>query len=144
MDVAQMELPMPVYNAFSGLNDKGYDLPNQNWLPVGPAFKLNKLADATAVELEYSGEVLAASITNGNGIYFVIRLNNKPPTYLSRGSLKTTDLQCEISTKSVYVGLPKGIYTVQIYAQAANAGSSAKGVVLDPGGWGEAILVTEL
>jgi hypothetical protein len=33
---------------------------------------------------------------------------------------------------------------VQIYAQAANAGSSAKGIVLDPGGWGEAILATEI
>ena len=137
-------LIMPVYNAFSGLNDKSYDLPNQNWLPVGPAFKLNKLNEGTAIELEYSGEALAASITRGNGILFEIRLNNTRPSYLSRGSLKTTDLQCEISAKSIYVGLPKATYTVQIYAQAANAGSSAKGVVLDPGGWSEAIICTEL
>jgi hypothetical protein len=137
-------MAMPVYNAFSPLNDRAYDLPNQNWLPVGPAFKLNKLNDSTAVELEYSGEALAASITNGNGILFEIRLNNTRPKLLSRGSLKTSDQQSEISAKSIYVGLPKGTYTVQIYAQAANAGSSAKGVVLDPGGWSEAIITTEL
>jgi hypothetical protein len=135
---------MPSYSAFSSLNDKAYDLPNQNWIAVGPAYKLNKVADNTALELEYNGEALAASISNGNGVLFEIRLNNRAPNFKSRGSLKTTDLQCEISAKSVYTGLPKGSYTVQIYAQAPNAGSSAKGIVLDPGGWGEAILATEI
>jgi hypothetical protein len=86
----------------------------------------------------------AASITSGNGIFVEIRLNNTRPSYLSRGSLKTSDLQCEISAKRISMELSKGTHTVQVYAQAANAGSSAEGVVLDPGGWSEAIISTEL
>lgn len=47
---------MPAYNAFSGLNDKAYDLPNQNWVAVGPAYNFSKAADNTALELEYNGK----------------------------------------------------------------------------------------
>jgi hypothetical protein len=133
---------MPDYIESPSLNDKAYDLNNQNWNPVGPAFKIVKLRN-TPIELEYSGECLAASITNGFGIRFQIRIDNKVPNYNSQGTLKKENLKDEVSTKSVYVGLAKGSYTVQMYALAANTGSSAKGVVLDPGGWGERILVTE-
>jgi hypothetical protein len=132
---------MPVYTQSPSLNDKSYDLTNQNWTPVGPAFNVVK-TNNNPIELEYSGEVLAASIT-GNGVWFQIRLNNTVPTFVSQGALKPTELQDEISTKSVYVGLRPGSYTGQIYAQAPNAGSSAKGIVIDPGGWGEKVLVTE-
>lgn len=133
---------MPVYTQSARLNDKSYDLPNQNWTPVGPAFKVTKKYNKTPIELEYSGEVLAASIA-GNGVWFQIRLDNKPPSYVSQGSLKSTELQDEVSAKSIYVGLPAGSYTGQIYAQAPNPGSSAKGIVIDPGGWGEKVLITE-
>jgi len=44
--------------------------------------------------------------------------------------------------KSMYTKLAPGTYTVQVYAQAAPAGT-ATGVILDPGGWGEVILATE-
>lgn len=134
---------MPIYTQSSNLNDKSYDLDDQNWHPVGPAFKVAKTRDYTPIELEYSGECLAASINNGYGVRFQIRLDNKMPNYDSQGTLKPKNLQAEISTKSVYVGLRAGNYTAQMYALAPNAGSSAKGIVLDPGGWGERILVTE-
>lgn len=134
---------MPDYTVSPSLNDRSYDLNDQKWHPVGPAFQVVKLRGYTPIELEYSGECLATSITNGFGVRFQIRLDNKVPNYDSQGTLKREDLQAEISTKSVYVGLAAGSYTAQMYAQAANSGSSAKGVVLDPGGWGERILVTE-
>lgn len=46
---------MPVYTQSISLNDKAYDLPNQNWTPVGPAFKVTKRFNKTPIELEYSG-----------------------------------------------------------------------------------------
>ncbi|KQA96351.1 hypothetical protein XV92_18205 [Vibrio metoecus] len=134
---------MPDYTQSPSLNDKGYNLNNQQWQPIGPAFKIVKLRGYTPIELEYSGECLAGSISNGFGIRFQIRIDGKLPDYESQGTLKATDRQAEISTKSVYVGLPAGTYEAQMYAVAANAGSSAQNVVLDPGGWGERILVTE-
>lgn len=134
---------MPDYTESLSLNDKSYDLNDQNWHPVGPAFKVVKLRGYTPIELEYSGECLANSINNGYGVRFQIRIDNKEPNYDSQGTLKRGNLQAEISTKSVYVGLAAGSCTAQMYAQAPNTGSSAKGVVLDPGGWGERILVTE-
>ncbi len=134
---------MSVYTESPSLNDKSYDLNDQNWHPVGPAFKVVKSRDYTSLELEYSGECLAASIDNGYGVRFQIRIDNKMPNYDSQGTLKPINLQNEISAKSVYIGLTGGGYTAQMYAQASNKGSSAKGIVLDPGGWGEKILVTE-
>jgi hypothetical protein len=133
---------MPDYTESSSLNDKSYDLNDQNWHPVGPSFRVTKLRDNSPIELEYSGECLAASIVNGYGVRFQIRLNNLVPIFDSQGTLKRGNLQAEISTKSVYVGLTAGKYTAQMYAIAPNPGSSAKGIVLDPGGWGERILVT--
>jgi hypothetical protein len=94
---------MPVYSQSPSHNDKPYDLPNKNWTAVGPAFKVTKKFDKTPIELEYSGEVLAASIS-GNGVWFQIRLDNKVPTCFSQGSLKSTELQDEVSAKSIYVG----------------------------------------
>jgi hypothetical protein len=48
----------------------------------------------------------------------------------------------QLAPKSVYTSLAIGTYTAQVYAQAA-PGGTATGVILDPGGWGEAILATE-
>lgn len=134
---------MPHYTESPSLNDKRYDLKDQNWYPVGPSFKVSKVRDYTPIELEYSGECLADSIKKGFGIRFQLRIDGNEPDYQSQGTLKSKDLQAEISTKSVFVGLVAGKYTVRMYAQAPNRGASAKGVVLDPGGWGERILVTE-
>lgn len=81
---------MPLYTAFARLNDKSDDVPDPNWLPVGSAFKHAKAEDKATLEPEDSAEVLAAASNKGR-------------------SLKPTDLPCEISTKSIDAGLPKGI-----------------------------------
>ncbi|MCT4636193.1 MAG: hypothetical protein N4A72_00660 [Bacteroidales bacterium] len=135
---------MSVYTESPRLNDRPYDLNDQSWHPIGPDFKVKKTRDYTSLELEYSGECLADSIKNGYGVRFQIRVDKKNPNYDSQGTLKTGNLKSEISTKSVYVGLPAGEYTVQMFAIAPNSGASAKGIVLDPGGWGERILVSEM
>jgi hypothetical protein len=98
--------------------------------------------DNTPIELEYSGRVRAVSMS-GYGVWFQIRVDDKVPTYFSLGSLISTELQDEISTKSIYVGLPAGNYTGRIYAQSPNPGSSATGITIDPGGWDETVLITE-
>ena len=55
------------------------------------------------------------------------------PSHRIEGSLKTGTL---------YTPLGAGNYTCQVFAQAA-PGGTASGIVLDPGGWGDAILATE-
>jgi len=64
------------------------------------------------------------------------------PSHRIEGSLKTGTLKDSIYTKSVYTPLGAGNYTCQVFAQAA-PGGTASGIVLDPGGWGDAILATE-
>ncbi len=132
---------MPIYTESPGVNDKEYDLNDQDWHPVGPAFEVVKMRDETSLELEYSGECLATSI-DGDGIVFQIRIDNTVPNYGSLGSLKQENHQSAIFTKSVYVELVAGRYTAQMYTQVP--GLSAQGVCLDPGGWGAKILVTEI
>jgi hypothetical protein len=138
----QKQTAMPVCTQSTTLTDNAYDLPSQNLAAVGPAFKVTKKFNKIPIELECSVEALAASMS-GNGVWFQIRLDNKAPTYFSQGSLKSTELRDEVTAKSIYVGLPAGSYAGQIYAQAPNPGSSAKGIVIDPGGWGEKVLITE-
>jgi len=45
--------------------------------------------------------------------------------------------------RSVYENLPAGDYTVSMYAQAPNFNATATGIIIDPGGWGAAIITRE-
>jgi len=130
------------YTQSGSLNDKAYDLPDQLWHPVGPSFIINKLRAGTPLELEFAGTCLAASLV-GNGIRFELRVDNLNPNFKNQGSLRKNDLEEPVSAKSVYTQLAVGKHVGQMYCQVPNAGASAKGVVLDPGGWGAVILATE-
>ena len=132
---------MTNYTQSGSLNDKSYNL-DATMKPIGPSFHVNKVRAGTPLELELAGTVSATSVTGANGIRLEIRVNGLNPNYKIEGSLKSGHLYDSIYTKSVYTALAVGTYTGQVYAQAAPAGT-ATGVILDPGGWGEAILATE-
>jgi len=89
-----------------------------------------------------AGTVSASTLAGSNGARFELRANGLAPNLKIHGSLKTGHLSDSIVMKSMYTKLAPGTYTVQVYAQAAPAGT-ATGVILDPGGWGEVILATE-
>jgi hypothetical protein len=135
------EKAMPNYTQSGSLNDKSYNL-DTTMKPIGPSFTVHKLRPESPLELELAGTVQAASLTGANGARFEVRANGMVPNHRIEGSLKSGHLSDSIYTKSVYTHLAPGNYTCQVYAQAA-PGGTANGVVLDPGGWGEAILATE-
>ena len=132
---------MPNYTQSGVLNDKSYNL-EAVMKPIGPSFVVTKLRAGTPLELELAGTVSATAVNGGNGIKLEIRANGQAPNHKIEGSLKVGKLNDSIYTKSVYTHLAAGTYTCQVYAQAAPSGT-ATGVILDPGGWGEAILATE-
>ena len=132
---------MANYTQSGSLNDKAYNL-DATLKPIGPSFSVHKLRAGTPLELELAGTVSATAVTNANGIRLEVRVNGLNPNFAIQGSLKVGKLSDSIYTKSVYTSLAIGTYTAQVYAQAA-PGGTATGVVLDPGGWGEAILATE-
>ena len=107
-----------------------------------PYFCREKKRSGTPLELELAGTVSASFVTGANGIRLEIRVNALCPNYKIEGSLEAGHLYDSIYTKSVYTALKSGTYKAQVYAQAAPAGT-ATGVILDPGGWGEAVLATE-
>lgn len=129
------------YTQSGSLNDKAYNL-TATMAPIGPSFIVKKLRKDTPLELELAGTVSANALAGANGIRFELRANGLAPNFKIQGSLKTGRLSDSIVMKSVYTKLAPGNYTVQVYAQAAPAGT-ATGVILDPGGWGEVILATE-
>jgi hypothetical protein len=129
------------YTQSGSLNDKSYNL-TTTMIPIGPVLKVTKLRSGTPLELELAGTVSAASLSGANGIRFELRANGIAPDYKIQGSLKTGHLYDSIVMKSVYTNLAPGTYSVQVYAAAAPSGT-ATNVILDPGGWGEAILATE-
>lgn len=132
---------MPDYTQRSALNDKNYDL-DATMKPIGPSFSINKLRAGTSLELELAGTVSATALSGASGVLFELRVNGTSPNFKIQGSLKSGTLRDSIYIKSVYTNLAVGTYTGQVYAQAAPSGT-ATGVILDPGGWGEAILATE-
>jgi hypothetical protein len=132
---------MANYTQSGSLNDKAYNL-DATLKPIGPSFSVHKLRAGTPLELELAGTVSATAVTNANGIRLEVRVNGLNPNFAIQGSLKVGKLNDSIYTKSVYTNLAIGTYTAQVYAQAA-PGGTATGVILDPGGWGEAILATE-
>lgn len=129
------------YSQSGSLNNTSFNL-NANMQPIGPVFNVQKLRANTPLELELAGTVSAVSLSGANGIRFELRANGQPPNFKIQGSLKTGHLYDSIVMKSVYTSLQPGTYHVQVYAAAAPSGT-ASGVILDPGGWGEAILATE-
>lgn len=132
---------MPSYTQSGSLNDKSYNL-DAAMKAIGPAFEVRKLRPDTPLELELAGTVSATAVNSANGIKLEVRVNGQIPDHRIEGSLKAGHLNDSIYTKSVYTHLPMGSYKCQVYAQTAPAGT-ATGVVLDPGGWGEAVLATE-
>ena len=132
---------MPSYTQSGSLNDKSYNL-DATMKAIGPAFEVKKLRTDTPLELELAGTVSATAVNSANGIKLEVRVNGQNPNHRIEGSLKAGHLNDSIYTKSVYTHLAVGSYKCQVYAQAAPAGT-ATGVILDPGGWGEAILATE-
>jgi hypothetical protein len=129
------------YTQSGSLNDKSYNL-DATMKPIGPSFVVHKIRAGTPLELELAGTVSAASVNSANGIRLEVRVNGQNPNFVIQGSLKVGKLNDSIYTKSVYTNLAIGTYTAQVYAQAA-PGGTATNVILDPGGWGEAILATE-
>jgi len=129
------------YTQISNLNNQGYNL-NTTMQPIGPVLNVQKLRANTPLELELAGTVSAASLAGANGIRFELRANGQAPNYKIQGSLKPGHLYDSIVMKSVYTNLKPGTYHVQVYAAAAPSGA-ATNVILDPGGWGEAIIATE-
>jgi hypothetical protein len=129
------------YSQSGGLNNSSFNL-TANMQPIGPVFNVQKLRPGTPLELELAGTVSATALSGSNGIRFELRANGLAPNFKIQGSLKTGDLSDSIVMKSVYTNLNPGTYHIQVYAQAAPSGT-ATGVILDPGGWGEAIIATE-
>ncbi len=129
------------YTQSGNLNDTSYNLTSV-MQPIGPILTVRKLSANTPLELELAGTVSATALSGSNGIKFELRVNGMAPNYKIQGSLKANHLYDSIVMKSVYTSLAVGTYRVQVYAAAAPSGT-ATGVILDPGGWGEAILATE-
>ncbi|MCW3109274.1 MAG: hypothetical protein JWQ09_3780 [Segetibacter sp.] len=129
------------YTQSGSLNNTSFNL-TATMQPIGHVFNVQKHRSGSPLELELAGTVSASALSGSNGILFELRANALAPNYKIRGSLKVGHLYDSIVMKSVYTNLAPGTYRVQVYAQAAPAGT-ATGVILDPGGWGEAILATE-
>ena len=129
------------YTQSGSLNNTSYNLTNV-MQPIGPSFRVQKLRYGTPLELELAGTVSATALSGSNGIRFELRANGLVPNFKIQGSLKAGHLYDSIVMKSVYTNLAPGFYSIQVYADAAPSGT-ASGVILDPGGWGEAILATE-
>lgn len=129
------------YTQSGSLNNTSFNL-TATMQPIGPVFDVQKHNSGTPLELELGGTVSATALSGSNGIRFELRANGLAPNFKIQGSLKVDHLYDSIFMRSVYTNLHSGIYQIQVYAAAAPSGT-ATGVILDPGGWGEAIIATE-
>lgn len=133
-----------VYTESPSQNNTFIDIPDQNWVPIGQAFTVTKNYDDSVIELAYNGNASYGSLSSGLGLLFELRVDGAGPDVKSRGSIQAAiGSPALISVKSIYENLPSGTYTVSMYVQAPNSGSTVTNVLLDPGGWGARILATE-
>jgi len=132
------------YSSSTNLNNTAYNLDfNNGWVPIGPSFNLTKAKDHTAIELDLTTRISIAQISSGFGCQFELRIDGLSGNHTSYGSILTGDLNETVTMKSVFENLAAGTYTYQVYARAPNFGSTATGVILDPGGWGSRIIAKE-
>lgn len=140
--------PLQVSNywQFGGLNYARSTV-TTTWTQLGiassPSLSFTKSVAASNIEVYVNSNFYAGVFAGGaNGIAFQVGIDGiVGPTFGNTASILTTGATEFLSIYSIFQGLAAGPHTVSLWAETS-AGSSTS-VLVDPGGWGGAIIVKE-
>lgn len=149
---ASIELPsgggLVNYSRLGNLNSSSVTV-GQDWTALGISSTnsrtFTKQEDDTTLEITFNSRLSAGNF-NGSivGVRFDITVNNEFPDFGTQGSIRSPNSQQFQSLFAVFEDLPAGTYQLRIVAQAPTGSGTASNVLVDPGGWGGAIIVKEL
>jgi len=135
-------LAQDTYIKFGSLNQSSITV-GTDWVECGTGtHTFNKSTNESVVEVHLNSRVRAATM-NANGVRFQIRIDGNTPIYGNQASLSSMYNQTVdfVSIFAVFDNVSAGAHTVEVWARAAGGGGTADGVLVDPGGWGGAIVV---
>ena len=109
---------------------------------VGPSLPFTKEHDDTRIEVVLNSRVGGGTFAGGaSGVRFELRVDGVPGSVGNDGSVRVSNAEEFLSIFSLFEGLGAGSHSASVWTRT-NGGTSA-GVVLDPAGWGGAIIVKE-
>ncbi len=102
--------------------------------------EFTKKRGKTTIEV-YVNSRFSVDAMSSTGVLFQVRVDDKPPTIETEGSILRKNTTEFLSILAVFQGLPAGTHNVSIWAQAPSG--AATSVLVDPGGFGGKIIVKE-
>ncbi|MBM2838421.1 MAG: hypothetical protein HW415_1046 [Deltaproteobacteria bacterium] len=133
------------YSIFSSLNYSSTNVGSTltKLTTTSTTHSFTKTRTDTKIEVHINSRFGSGTFSGNSGVYYEVRIDDTiAPTYGNKGAISTTSTTDFLSIYAVFSGLSAGSHTVSIWA-AAPSGTST-GVLVDPGGWGGAIIVKEV
>lgn len=130
------------YSQFGHLNEDRVNV-GSAWtkLNTGPrAHEFTKESDKTTIEVHVNSRFSVGEL-NGVGVLFQVRVDDRPTSLETEGSILRGNTTEFLSMLAVFRGLSAGRHHVSIWAQAPRG--NATSVMVDPGGFGGKIIVKE-
>jgi hypothetical protein len=124
------------------LNSAGSITATNTYQPIGPTLVINKEFADSRVEATVNSQMYGGNFSSAFAVIFQIRINGSNTTFENTAVIDRTNTLDFLSIHAVFMGLPAGFHTIQIYARSAGSGTSTS-VQIDPTGYGGAMIVKE-
>jgi len=117
---------------------------NEPGIPIGSAVVFNKQHNHTSLEAEFHGQAIISSLSqevSNPFVRFSLLANGETATFSTSAALTNSRNEDHISLVSIFQGLPKGQYTIRVYAYTNSIGLD---LVVGPSELGGRIIVKEV
>jgi hypothetical protein len=130
------------YRTIAGLNSQSVTVSNE-WTNLydGIPIYFTKYYGNTNLEITASSTFYGGSFDGASAIQFQIRVDDVPYLYGNLGVIKNTTSNDFLTLNGIFQSLSVGSHVVSIWAKT-DAGNSID-VIVDPGGWGGAMIIKE-
>lgn len=134
---------LPTYYKFTNLNYNSVTVTSA-WTRLGTTYGTHSFYTTTPgseVEVHVNSNFYVGTLSGAYGVNFQVRVDDMPSYYETQGVIRTSNTSQFLPLFAAFPNLAAGNHTVSLWART-NAGT-ATSVLVDPGGWGGAIVVKE-
>lgn len=130
------------YRSISNLNSVSTTVTNV-WTNLydGIPIYISKQYDDTNLDITVSSNFFGGTFDGNYGVQFQIRVDDVPYEYGNLGAIQTSNTTSFLTLNGIFRNFTAGSHTISIWAKT-NAGITTD-VLVDPGGWGGAMIIKE-
>lgn len=141
--VSGLIFALPSYSKFTNLNNNSVTVTSA-WTRLGTTYGTHSFTTSTpgsTVEVHVNSNFYVGTLAGAYGVVFQARVDDWPSYFETQGTIRSSNTNEFLSIFAAFPNLAAGNHTVSLWART-NSGT-ANTVIVDPGGWGGAIVVKE-